>query len=263
MMVYTVKEQLIVFNRSHKALHPQGFVIHSTDTPGAAASNEHDYFNSGDRQASAHYFTDWVEIIRTIPEAEQAWHAGPTANSRFLSVEMCEPATNTAQFNEVWNRTVWLVADTCVRYGWNTKDNVFSHRGISALYHETDHTDPIGFLTRCGKTWEQLLAAIDAGIAELKSAAKAKAVGPKPEEVKRKMKNLVIYRYPEDAWVAGYLADYLHCPLAQWEKQLDADTLTAVDNVFQVGGTAINSSVKLISGTTAVETARKVLELIK
>jgi len=162
--MYEISEQLIKYNRSCQSLSPQGFVIHATDTPNATAQNEHDYFNSGDRQASAHYFVDSSNIIRTIPENEVAWHAGSTANHKFLSVEMCE----TDPFDEVWSRTVWLVADACIRYNWTTGPNVYSHRGISAMYHETDHTDPIQYLADHGKTWGQLLAAIDEEIVTLK-----------------------------------------------------------------------------------------------
>lgn len=167
-MAYSISEQLISYNRPGTPLTPQGFVIHCTDTPGATAQNEHDYFNSGDRQASAHYFVDASQIIRCIPENEIAWHAGPTANHKYLSVEMCE----VEPFDEVWKRTVWLVADACVRYGWNTADNVFSHRGVSAMYHETNHTDPIAFLASHGKTWEDLLAAIDVELLNLKGEQK-------------------------------------------------------------------------------------------
>lgn len=162
--MYPISEQLLSFNRSGQSLSPQGFVIHSTDTPGATAQNEHDYFNSGDRQASAHYFVDGSNIIRCIPENEVAWHGGPTANHKFLSVEMCE----VDPFDLVWARTVWLVADACIRYGWSTGPNVYSHRGISAMYGETNHTDPIQFLANHGKTWDQLLAAIDAEIVNQK-----------------------------------------------------------------------------------------------
>jgi len=163
--MYGISEQLIKFNRSYQALSPQGFVIHSTATPKATAQNEHDYFNSGDRQASSHYFVDATNIIRCIPENEVAWHAGPTANHKFLSVEMCE----VDPFDQVWARTVWLVADACVRYGWSTGPNVYSHRGISAMYRETNHTDPIQFLANNGKTWDQLLSAIDEEIVRIKT----------------------------------------------------------------------------------------------
>ena len=159
--MYPISEQLLKFNRPGGVLSPIGFVIHSTDTANATAQNEHDYFNSGDRQASVHYFADWTQIIRTIPENEVAWHAGPSANARYLSVEMCEPTDDT-KFQEVWNRTVFLVANACVRYGWTTGPNVFSHRGISAMYHETNHQDPIQFLANHQRTWEQLMSAIDA-----------------------------------------------------------------------------------------------------
>jgi N-acetylmuramoyl-L-alanine amidase len=164
-MMYSVDEQLLTINRPKTSLKPQGFVIHSTDTPRATAQNEYNYFNSGYRGASAHYFIDSTSIVRTVPENEVAWHAGQTANSKYLSAEMCE----TEPFEEVWKRTVWLVADACVRYGWSTGPNVWSHRGISNLYHETNHTDPIDFLKRNGKTWDDLLTAIDQEIENIKN----------------------------------------------------------------------------------------------
>jgi len=166
--MYPISEQLIKFNRSRKSLSPAGFVIHSTATPNATAQNEFNYFNGGDRQASVHYFADWTQIIRTIPENEQCWGCGPTGNSKYLQVEMCEPS-DANQFNEVWNRTVWLVARACVDHGWSTGPNVFSHRGISAMYKETNHTDPIQFLANHGKTWEQLIYDIDIMIAVIKT----------------------------------------------------------------------------------------------
>lgn len=172
-MSYPITEQLISFNRSEETLNYQGIVIHSTATPGATAQNEHDYFNSGDRQASAHGFIDWTQIIRTIPENEVSWGCGPTGNHKYLNYEMCEPAGyDPAKFQEVWNRTVWLVAEACVRNNWGTGPNVFSHRGVSLAYHETNHTDPIQFLAKYGKTWDELLAAIDAEIEVLRNAVK-------------------------------------------------------------------------------------------
>ena len=165
----SVGEQLISYNRPRTPVDLKGFVIHSTASPGSTAQRIYSYFNSGDRQASAHYVVDWTETIRMIPENEVAWHAGPTANHKYLSVEMCEPETkDPAQFQEVWNRTVLLVAEACVRYGWNTTDNVFSHYGISITYHETDHIDPRPFLEEYDKTWDDLLKAIDDKIAELR-----------------------------------------------------------------------------------------------
>lgn len=165
----SLHEQLISLNRPYTSLKAQGIVIHSTASPGSTAQKEYQYFNSHHVQASAHYVADWDEIIQMIPEGEVAWHAGPSANKKYLSIEMCEPkGQNPEQFQKVWDNAVLLAADACIRYGWNTVDNVFSHNGISIIYKETDHTDPMQFLKNNGRTWSGLLQAIDAKIAELK-----------------------------------------------------------------------------------------------
>jgi len=171
--VFEVKGKwLNAYNRPGFKITPLGFVIHSTANPGATAQNHFDYWCSKKVSGSAHKIADWKTIYNLIPENEGAWHAGKTANSRFISLEMCEPSLDDPnryeQFDEVWNRTVWAVADACVRYKWNTDDNVFSHRGISQMWHETDHIDPIPFLIQYGRTWEQLLSAIDKEIEKIK-----------------------------------------------------------------------------------------------
>jgi N-acetylmuramoyl-L-alanine amidase len=156
--MYKVTESLITMNRPRTILIPQGVVIHSTANPGATAKGHIGYFNNKYRGASAHYFVDWQDIYRAIPEAEQAWHAGPTANGRYLSIEMCE-TTDQALFIEVWLRTIWLVSDMCRRYGWSA-NSIISHAEISRLYKETDHTDPTGYLNNFGKTFADLRAAV-------------------------------------------------------------------------------------------------------
>lgn len=238
--MYVIKEQLISKNRpGRRSQQPAlGIVIHSTATPGATAQNEYNYFNSGDRKASVHYFADWLEIIRTVPEVEIAWHAGPTANSRYISIEMCEPGPNdpdrVRKFNEVWSRTVWCVADACVRYGWTTKNNVFSHYGCSVMFKDTDHTDPIGFLKQYGKTWEQLLAAIESEILKLKGGSQY-------------MENLILYYGEGDRDIALNYADELKCPVIR-ASLVTEDLLKAAKNKFQVGGISAPAGVELLSG---------------
>lgn len=63
-----------------------------------------------------------------------------------------------------------------------------------------------------------------------------------------KMKNLVVYLYPEDSGCAENLARHLQCPVSFYPKQFTSDLFDLVDNIYQVGGTAINPKVKLISG---------------
>ena len=167
-MNYPVVEKLIRNNRSHKPLKPEGIVVHSTATPGATDEAEQLYFDTGHRGASAHYFADWDSITRCIPENERAWHAGPTANAKFLSIEMCEPAGyDTAKFTEVWDRTVWFVADCCLRYGWGV-ERILSHDQVSKKWRETNHTDPIGYFIKFGRTWAGFVGAVSRMIATLR-----------------------------------------------------------------------------------------------
>jgi len=253
--VYPVVQQFLNNNRSHEVLLPQGFVIHSTDTPGATAQNEFDYFNSTYRGASAHYFVDWAQIIQTIPENEVAWHAGPIANQKFLSVEICEPyGEDQALFEEAWKRIVWLVADACVRYGWSTNVHIFSHQDISKMYQETDHTDPIGYLARYGRTWASLLAAIDQEIQTIKSGQ----LGGNDQ-----VKNLILVGHGPDERAAGYLADYLQAPVAYLDA-VQVEDLNSAQNIYVIGGTAKPlDRVKLISGETRYDTCQKVLDFIR
>lgn len=154
--MYEIIQKLIKNNRSGKGLKPVGIVVHDTATPGATAQNEHDYFNNAYRGASAHAFTDWTSIVQTVPFAEVAWHAGGTANSKFIGVELCVPnPSDTGKFSEVWKRATWLFAYVFVNVLKCTtvsKENLMSHAEVSAKWKETDHTDPISFFGLYGKT---------------------------------------------------------------------------------------------------------------
>lgn len=251
---YEVREQILVNNRPQEPLQPQGFVIHSTATPGATAQNEFNYFNSEYRAASAHYFVDWSEIIRAIPENEVAWHAGHTGNHRFLSVEMSEPqGYDTDKFHEVWKRTLWLVADACVRYGW-TQKNVFSHRDISLNYGESNHTDPIDYFKTYGYTWEDLLMALEGEIDGLQ-----KNNGGGDDQVD----NLILVGRGADERAAGYLADYLQAPILYLDR-LSKGYLDAAKKIYVVGGSSkpVERAI-LISGGDRYATCQKVLDFIR
>lgn len=167
-MGYQIVEKLLprgrMTNRPGTRLSPVGVIVHETATPGATAEAEYRYFASGYRGASAHYFVDDKTILRVIPENEVAWHAGPTANRLYLSVELCH-FRDRARFEEVWKRGVWLVADICRRYGWDPKEAVRSHAWVSHTYKETDHTDPIGYFALHGKSWNQFVVEVQQELA--------------------------------------------------------------------------------------------------
>jgi N-acetylmuramoyl-L-alanine amidase len=155
--MFAIVEQLLPpgrdTNRPGTVLQPQGIVIHETDDAGATAADERAYFGRAYRGASAHYFVDHSVILRIIPETERAWHAGPTANSRYISIEMCH-FDDPAQFDAVWARTVWLAADICWRHGWDPATAIVTHDWVSRQWHETDHADPTAYLAAHGRTIE-------------------------------------------------------------------------------------------------------------
>jgi N-acetylmuramoyl-L-alanine amidase len=226
----TVREQLFTENRSYFPLTPRGVTIHSTDTPGATTKDEFKYFESAYRAANAHYFIDWIEILRTVPENEKAWHAGKTANGQFLSIEMCEPAgTDYAKFNKVWENTCKLVADMCIRYGWTPEGNVTSHKEISETYRETDHIDPIPYFTRYGKTWEQFIQACRA------EYNRQKGIKEEPEV---DYGVLIFYTCDEIEAVRRFVPKLDYCPifLRNAEDKSMPKCALAVKKLYVIGG---------------------------
>ena len=117
-MSYYIKQQLISMNRpKEKFINLKGITIHSTANIGGTSLNHFNYWNNADRQSSVHFIADWIgeEIYQFIPENEIAWHTGSwQGNREWLGIEMCETAVKN-QFEIVWNKTVWFVADLYIR----------------------------------------------------------------------------------------------------------------------------------------------------
>ncbi|MGE5631694.1 MAG: N-acetylmuramoyl-L-alanine amidase family protein [Caulobacteraceae bacterium] len=167
-MGYEIKQQFITENRSGIALIPQGVVLHETADSGATDENEQKYFNGAYRGASAHAFADWDSVTQLIPWNERAWHAGPTANKKFIGVELCRPAEHDpVKFAEVWNRGVWLAAWLFVnilKIQKVTIDNLLSHDDCRQRFKDTSHTDPTAYLKEYGKTMTDFRSEVQAAI---------------------------------------------------------------------------------------------------
>lgn len=165
---YPIIQDFIVGNHNDVRPYNKGLVAHATATPGATDTREQAYYDSGDRQASAHAFIDWDSMTQLMGWKERAWHAGRTANDGYIGIECCEPATvDPAKFNEVYKRAVWLfaklmidevkqtivtapvfdAAGKIVKYG-----NLMSHEEMARANHETNHVDPVAYFKTYGKT---------------------------------------------------------------------------------------------------------------
>ena len=206
MIMYKVK--LIQNNRSGSRLNPKGVVVHETATPGATAEREYQYFNGGDRGASAHAFVDWEDVVQTIPYDEVAWHAGPTANSRYIGIELCRPSSHEPdKFERVWNNAVSLFADLFREHGFGevTVDNLLSRAEVSSRWRESDHTDPVGYFAECGKTMNEFQDAVQneltggAGVAAINDlVARIEEMEQRINDLERRtegLENPMIYNY--------------------------------------------------------------------
>lgn len=157
---YEITVDFLLMNRTFKLFSPVGMVVHETATPNATDENEVKYYNSGNRHADVHGFIDYDSITQTAPWNERVNGAGPSANSRFIQIELCH-FDDPSKFQEIWDRGVWLFAWVFVnilKMATVTKDNLMGHNEISEKWHETNHTDPYGFFADHGKTVDDFRA---------------------------------------------------------------------------------------------------------
>ncbi len=110
-----INEKLIKYNYSSRnGTSIKYIVIHDTDNkdPGANAENHYRYFNSGDRQASAHYFIDDTQILRVVKDNNKSWHCGDgkgkngITNANSIGIEMC--VNSDGDFNITYVKTIDL-----------------------------------------------------------------------------------------------------------------------------------------------------------
>lgn len=161
-----IKTMEIHHNRSYQHLVPQGIVLHETANPGDSAANEYKYFDSSEHQACAHAFIDTNEVIICVPFDEKAWHAGHTANEKYLGFELCH-ANNAIDFFKIWDNAVEFFANTFItklNITTISNDNLPSHAEISQKYKETDHMDPVSYFAQYGKSVNDFRIAVQSRI---------------------------------------------------------------------------------------------------
>ena len=137
---------------------PEGVVIHETATPGATAQNEATYFNRewSNIYTYVHAFVDATEILNIKNTDYTVWGAGPTANAKYVQVELCEVST-TDQFARSVANQAYYTAYKLVQYNlpFTPGVTVLSHNDVSKKYGETTHTDPVGYFANWGYSMDQ------------------------------------------------------------------------------------------------------------
>ncbi len=143
---------------------PEGVVVHETATPGATAEAEVSYFNNNWQtiQTYVHAFVDNTSIINIHSADYAVWGAGPTANSKYIQVELCEVST-VDQFARSVANDAYYVAFRLHQYGLPVEygKTVVSHDQTSKMYGETNHTDPVGYFATWNYDMEQFTALVN------------------------------------------------------------------------------------------------------
>ena len=107
-------------------------VIHDTGNPrkGAGAINHYLYFNSGNRNSSAHYFIDDKDIIQTVDDANAAWHCGDgkgvfsITNINSIGIEIC--VNEDSNFDAAQTKAIELIRYLMKIYNI-PKENIVRH----------------------------------------------------------------------------------------------------------------------------------------
>jgi N-acetylmuramoyl-L-alanine amidase len=163
MATFVIQDKLLTpgveHGRSGRKLNAAGVLVHYVGNPGSSALANRNYFESGANglHTSAHYIVGLKgEILRCVPEDEQAAHAGKsyapkydviakTNNSKYLGIETCHPGAD-GKFSDITMASLlWLLADICKRHKFDPLKDVLRHYDVTGkkcpLYYVNNPPD--------------------------------------------------------------------------------------------------------------------------
>ncbi len=141
----------------------KGVVFHYTDNPGDSARKETDYMKENWENAFVHEFIDAKEIIQVADPDYKAWGAGQYANEKFIHLELCDASTQ-SEFDISYKKIVRRTAEYLYinRLGVSPANpdgtgTLWAHIDVTRYLGGTDHTDPIAYLAKWGKSWADVI----------------------------------------------------------------------------------------------------------
>ena len=92
-----INKKLIKYNFTANSNTPLYIVIHDTGNSSVGANSEmhYQYFNSGNKNSSAHFFVDNTQILQLVEVKDKAWHVGDggnkygISNGNSIGIELC------------------------------------------------------------------------------------------------------------------------------------------------------------------------------
>ena len=144
---------------------PEGIVVHETANDNDSIENEIIYesnnWNVPGREAFVHAFVDRSQIINTANTDLTCWGAGPVANARYISIELCREKT-LDNFARSVNNDAYYVAYLLKKYNLPAtnacrtgRGTVWSHHAVTNFLGGTNHTDPTGYFASWGYSMDQ------------------------------------------------------------------------------------------------------------
>jgi peptidoglycan hydrolase-like protein with peptidoglycan-binding domain/N-acetylmuramoyl-L-alanine amidase CwlA len=144
----------------------EGVVIHYTASPNDTAETEADHERKHWQNAFVHEFIDPDEIIQVADPDYKAWGAGERANDRFIHLEMCD-AANQDEFNIIFNKVTLRASEYLyinklgvIPAKADGTGTLWSHMDVTNYLGFTNHTDPIAYLAKWGKTWNDVISTV-------------------------------------------------------------------------------------------------------
>lgn len=127
-------------------------VIHDTGNFNDTAKGNANYFCSGKRKSSAHYFVDEDSIVQLVEDSNTAWHVGDgkgkygITNSNSIGIEMCKTNGTIGPFT--YNKTLELTRMLCNKY------NV-PYSNVTRHYDASRKNCPASFSQNNWQKWNQ------------------------------------------------------------------------------------------------------------
>jgi len=157
-----IKKAYCTNNSRYKAanpLNPIGVVLHSIGCPQPRATVLVNSWARNSSQYLTHFILDDSAIYQCMPLNFKCYHVGSPGNSKWLGIEMCEPAqikyTSGATFTvsdkaaaqayakACYENAVQLLAKLCRDYGWNPHTAIITHGEVTRRkLSDTTHADP-------------------------------------------------------------------------------------------------------------------------
>ena len=120
-----INSKQIRYNYSKRTSAIKYITIHDTANAGASAANHRNYFNNGDRNASADFFVDGCGTIEQLVvdlKRYKTWSVGDGRgrygidNNNSISIELCLEKDGSVSRN-TYNEAVWLTKKLKLDYG--------------------------------------------------------------------------------------------------------------------------------------------------